>query len=128
MLLLVGAVARANQRTGEDRAEAERLALLAVPAELIGVHPPVDLRVLRTRLQILSDLDHVDAMLEQVAQHKHPRARPSACDEVLSPTDRDGFEARVGAECPQKVADVVPHGLDAHVQFTRDLLGRAAVL
>ena len=40
--LLVGAVARADERAGEDRAEAERLALLAEPAELVGMHPAVD--------------------------------------------------------------------------------------
>ena len=40
--LLVRAVARAHERAGEDRAEAERLALLAEPAELVGVHPAVD--------------------------------------------------------------------------------------
>ena len=45
--LLVGAVARADERAREDRAEAERLALLAEPAELVGVHPAVDRRVLR---------------------------------------------------------------------------------
>ena len=45
--LLVGAVARADERAGEDRAEAERLALLAEPAELVRVHPAVDRRVLR---------------------------------------------------------------------------------
>ena len=45
--LLVCAVARAHERAGEDGAEAERLALLAQPAELVGVHPAVDRRVLR---------------------------------------------------------------------------------
>ena len=42
VLLLVGAVGRADERAREDRAEAERLALLAEPAELVRVHPAVD--------------------------------------------------------------------------------------
>ena len=40
--LLVRAVRRAHERAGEHRAEPERLALLAEPAELVGVHPAVD--------------------------------------------------------------------------------------
>src|SRR3954447_143172 len=67
MSLLVGAVARADERAGEDRAEAERLALLAEPAELVGMHPAVDPRVLRARLQVLADGDDVDAVRAQVA-------------------------------------------------------------
>src|SRR6185437_5088174 len=67
VLLLVGAIARANERPGEDRAEAERLALLAEPAELVGMHPAVDLRVLRARLEVLADRDDVDAVRPQVA-------------------------------------------------------------
>src|SRR5437879_5112615 len=66
--LLVGAVARTDERPGEDRAEAERLALLAEPAELVGVHPAVDRRVLRARLEVLADRDDVDAVVTQVAQ------------------------------------------------------------
>src|SRR5262252_9036751 len=62
VLLLVGAVARAYERAGEDRSEAERLALLPEPAELVGMHPPVDRRVLRARLEVLADRDHVDAV------------------------------------------------------------------
>src|SRR6185295_14964509 len=62
VLLLVGAVARADERAGEDRAEAERLALLAQPAELVGVYPAVDRRVLRRRLEVLTDRDDVDAV------------------------------------------------------------------
>src|SRR5262249_28677499 len=65
--LLVGAVRRAHERSGEDRAEAERLALLAEPAELVGVHPAVDRRVLRRRLQVLADGHDVDAARSQVA-------------------------------------------------------------
>src|SRR5213082_1193590 len=65
--LLVGAVARADERPREDRAEAERLALLAEPAELVGVHPAVDLRVLGARLEVLADRDHVDTVSAQVA-------------------------------------------------------------
>ena len=41
--LLVGPVARADERAGEDRAKAECFALLAQPAELVGVYPAVDL-------------------------------------------------------------------------------------
>src|SRR3954447_18096223 len=67
MSLLVGAVARADERAGEDRAEAERLALLAEPAELVGMHPAVDLRVLRARLEVLADGDDVDAVGAEVA-------------------------------------------------------------
>src|SRR2546421_7303619 len=66
--LLVGPVARADERAGEDRAEAHRLALLAEPAELVGVHPAVDRRVLRRRLEVLADRDHVDAVRAQVAE------------------------------------------------------------
>jgi 3-methyladenine DNA glycosylase Tag len=40
--LLVGPVRRPHERAREDRAEAERLALLAEPAELVRVHPAVD--------------------------------------------------------------------------------------
>src|SRR5690242_7393783 len=58
--LLVGAVARADERAGEDGAEAERLALLAEPAELVGMHPAVDRRVLCARLQVLADRHDVD--------------------------------------------------------------------
>src|SRR5581483_7864790 len=65
--LLFGAVRRSNQRPGEDGAEAERLALLAEPAELVGMHPAVDLRVLRARLEVLADGDDVDAVRPQVA-------------------------------------------------------------
>src|SRR5688500_2219467 len=65
--LLVGAVARAYERAREHRAEAERLALLAQPPELVGVHPAVDGRVPRRRLQVLADGDHVDAVLAQLA-------------------------------------------------------------
>ena len=50
-------------------------------------------------------------------------ARSSARDEVLSPSDRDGFDARAGVERSQEVADVVPHGLDAEVELTRYLVG-----
>ena len=60
--LLVGAVGGANQRPGEDRAEAERLALLAEPAELVGMHPAVDRRVLGRGLEVLADRDDVDAV------------------------------------------------------------------
>src|ERR671936_1866311 len=67
MALLVRAVARADERPREDRAEAERLALLPEPAELVRVHPAVDRRVLRRRLQVLADRDNVDAVLAQVA-------------------------------------------------------------
>ena len=45
--LLVRAIARAHERAREHRTEPERLALLAEPAELVGVNPAVDLRVLR---------------------------------------------------------------------------------
>src|SRR6266700_3667816 len=67
MPLLVRAVARANQRPGEDGAEPEALSLLAEPAELVGVDPAIDLRVLRARLQVLADRDHVDAIAAEVA-------------------------------------------------------------
>src|SRR5438105_13288625 len=66
--LLVGAVARTDERPGEDRAEPHRLALLAEPAELVGVHPAVDRRVLGARLEVLADRDDVDAICAQVAQ------------------------------------------------------------
>ena len=68
MALLVGAIARADERAGEDRAEAERLALLAEPRELVGVHPAVDRGVLRARLEVLADRHDVDAVGAQVAQ------------------------------------------------------------
>src|SRR5438093_2177289 len=67
VLLLVGAVGAAHQRPGEDRAEAERLALLAEPADLVRLHPAVDLRVLRARLEVLPDRDHVDPVRAEVA-------------------------------------------------------------
>src|SRR5207253_10516698 len=65
--LFVRPVARANQRPREDRAEAESLALLAEPAELVRVHPAVDLGVLSARLEVLADRDDVDAVRAQVA-------------------------------------------------------------
>src|SRR5215208_4065878 len=68
MLLLVRAIARPNERSREDGAEAERLALLAEPAELVRVHPAVNLRVLGARLEVLADRDDVDAVRAQVAQ------------------------------------------------------------
>src|SRR4051794_14686100 len=71
MALLVGAVARADEWAGEDRAEAERLSLLAEPPEFVGVHPAVDGRVLRARLEVLPDRDDVDAVLAQVAHRLH---------------------------------------------------------
>src|SRR5205807_4152036 len=67
MALLVGAVRRANERPREDGAEAERLALLPEPAELVRVHPAVDRRVLRRGLEILADRHDVDAVRAQVA-------------------------------------------------------------
>ncbi len=67
MALLVGPIARADERAREHRAEPERLALLAEPAELVGMHPAVDPRVLRARLEVLADRDDVDAVLAQVA-------------------------------------------------------------
>src|SRR5256714_4592493 len=67
MALLVRAVARAHERPREHGAEAERLALLAEPAELVRVHPAVDRRVLRARLQVLADRDDVDAVFTEVA-------------------------------------------------------------
>src|SRR5262249_16955165 len=65
--LLVGAVARANERPREDGPEAESLALLAEPAELVRVHPAVDGGVLRTRLEVLPDRDDIHAIGAQVA-------------------------------------------------------------
>src|SRR6266516_2375579 len=65
--LLVGAVARADERSREDRAESERLALLAEPTELVRMHPAVDPGVLCARLQVLADRDNVDAMFAEVA-------------------------------------------------------------
>src|SRR4051794_29893733 len=67
MALLVRAIARADERSGEDRAEAERLALLAEPTELVGMHPAVDRRVLRARLEVLADRHDVDAVRAHVA-------------------------------------------------------------
>jgi hypothetical protein len=66
--LLVCPVARADEGAREDRAEAQRLALLAEPAELVGVHPAVDRRVLGTRLQVLADRHDVDSVCAKVAQ------------------------------------------------------------
>src|SRR5688572_10087775 len=66
MTLLVRAVRRADERPGEDGAEAERLALLAEPAELVGVYPAVDDRVLRGGLEVLPDRDDVDAVRPEV--------------------------------------------------------------
>src|SRR5438105_2026342 len=65
--LLVGAIARADERAREDRPEAERLTLLAEPAELVGVHPAVDPDMLGARLQVLADRDDVDPVRAQVA-------------------------------------------------------------
>src|SRR5262249_54048731 len=65
--LLVGAVARTDEGACKHRAEAHRLALLAEPVELVGVHPAVDRDVLRARLQVLADRDDVDAHRAQVA-------------------------------------------------------------
>lgn len=62
MALLVRAIARAYERTREHRPEAELLALLSEPAELVRVHPTVDLRVLLRRLEVLADRDDVDAV------------------------------------------------------------------
>src|SRR4051794_33798864 len=67
VLLLVGAIARAHKRTGEHRAEAERLALLAEPAELVGMNPAVDRDVLGRRLQVLADRDDVYAVGAKLA-------------------------------------------------------------
>src|SRR5919112_5664167 len=69
--LLVGAIAGADERPGEDGAEAECLALLAQPPELVGVHPTLDRRVLRRRLQVLPDRDDVDAVLAQITHRLH---------------------------------------------------------
>ena len=77
--LLVGAVRRANERAREDGAEAERLALLAEPAELVGMHPAVDLRVLRRGLEVLADRDDVDAVL------RAGRASSSTTSSFVSP-------------------------------------------
>ena len=44
-------------------------------------------------------------------------------DEMLLPSDRDGLEARVRVERAQEVADVIPHGLRAEMELTRDLIG-----
>src|SRR5207247_7482 len=69
--LLLGAVRRADERAGEDRAEAERLALLPEPAELVGVHPTVDRRVLGRGLQILADRHDIDPVSPKVAHRLH---------------------------------------------------------
>src|SRR5205085_9282527 len=66
--LLVRTLRGADERPGEDRAEPHRLALLAEPLELVGVHPAVDRDVLLARLQVLADRDDVDAGRAQVAQ------------------------------------------------------------
>src|ERR687885_3010120 len=65
--LLVRPVARADEWPGEHRPEAQRLALLAEPAELVRVHPAVDRRVLRRGLEVLADRDDVDAVRAEVA-------------------------------------------------------------
>src|SRR3954453_4161452 len=65
--LLVGAVRRADERAREHRAEAEGLALLAEPVELVRVHPAVDRDVLPAPLQVLGDRDDVDSGRAQVA-------------------------------------------------------------
>src|SRR5262249_36889689 len=67
VLLFVRPVGRADERPGEHGAEAERLALLLEPAELVGVHPAVDPRVLRRGLQVLADRDDVDSVLAEIA-------------------------------------------------------------
>src|SRR5204862_2066614 len=67
VLLLVRAIARAHERPREHRAESERLALLAEPAELVRMDPAVDRRMLRARLEVLADRDDVDAVGAQVA-------------------------------------------------------------
>src|SRR4029453_13676447 len=71
MALLICPVARPNQGAGEDGAEAQGLALFAEPAELVRVHPAIDGRVLRTRLEVLPDRDDIDAVLAQVAHRVH---------------------------------------------------------
>src|SRR3954471_6176828 len=65
--LLLGPVAGANERPGEDAAEPHLLALLAEPRERRQRHPPVERQVLAGRLQVLPDRDHVDVVRAQVA-------------------------------------------------------------
>jgi hypothetical protein len=47
---------------------------------------------------------------------------------VFAARERDGLKARVDAERSQKMANVIANGLDAEMQVTRNLFGRAAVL
>jgi len=42
--------------------------------------------------------------------------------------NRNGFEARVSAKCPEHTPDVIPHRLDAQVQLGGDLVGRVPAL
>src|SRR5436305_9951610 len=67
MPLFVSAVRAPHERAGEYGAEAERLSLLAEPAELVRMPPAVDRRVLRARLEVLADRHDVDAVRAQVA-------------------------------------------------------------
>src|SRR5215210_244584 len=68
--LLVGAVRRADEGAREDGAEAQGLTLLTEPPELVGMHPAVDRRVPRRRLQVLPDRDDVDPVLPEVAHRR----------------------------------------------------------
>src|SRR4029079_3575008 len=65
--LLVRSIRRSHERAGEDRPEPKCLALLPEPAELVRMHPAVDLRMLRRGLQVLADLDDVDPVRAKVA-------------------------------------------------------------
>src|SRR5687767_14809153 len=68
MALFVRAVGRAHQWTREDRTEPHRLALLAKPAKFVWMHPAVDDRVLRRRLEVLADGHDVDAVRPKIAE------------------------------------------------------------
>jgi hypothetical protein len=44
------------------------------------------------------------------------------------PGESNGFEAGMGAECPEQVADVIANRLDAQVELAGDLVSRMAPL
>ena len=52
----------------------------------------------------------------------------SGCCEVAVPRQGNGLDARVDAERPEQVADVVSDRLEAEVELAGDLVGRVAPL
>ncbi len=63
--VLVGVVAGANQRTGRDVVEAERVGVAFERHELVGVPVADDRQVTLGRAQVLSDGEHLHAAVAQ---------------------------------------------------------------